>query len=170
MNRIDIRYFDTPWGELLLGALGERLCLCDWRHRRHRDRVDARLCRRLQARYEFNSSPVLDAAAAELSQYLRRERREFGIPLAFAGSDFQQAVWRELLRIPYGRTASYLELAERVADRNSVRAVASANGANALSIFVPCHRVIGSSGDLVGYAGGLGVKADLLGLEFELSG
>lgn len=170
MKRIDIQYFATPWGELILGALDERLCLCDWRDRRNRKGVDARVCKRLEARYELSDSPVLRQARRELQQYFERKRKSFDLPLLLAGSEFQQSVWRALMTIPYGNTVSYLELAETVADRDSVRAVANANGANALSILIPCHRVIGSNGRLVGYAGGLETKAALLGLEFELRG
>lgn len=169
MRQIDIQSFTTPWGELILGALGERLCLCDWRNRRDRGRVDARIQRRLEARYRVNDSPLLRETRRQLRQYFERERKSFDLPLLPAGSEFQKSVWRALVEIPYGKTASYLELAEIVAERNSVRAVASANGANALSIFIPCHRVIGSNGRLVGYAGGLETKAALLGIEFELS-
>ena len=170
MHRIDIQYFDTPCGELVLGAFDDRLCLCDWRYRRNRDRVDARIKKGLGAEYRENDHPVLRAARRELEQYFERERKIFDVPLLPVGSPFQQRVWQALLEIPYGSTASYLELAENVADRNSVRAVASANGANALSIFIPCHRVVGSDGRLVGYAGGLEAKAALLGIEFELTG
>ena len=169
MKRINIQYFATPWGELILGALDERLCLCDWRDRRNRKVVDARICKRLGACYVEGDSPVLRQARRELRQYFERERKSFDLPLLLAGSEFQKSVWRALTTIPYGKTVSYLELAETVADRNSARAVASANGANALSIFIPCHRVIGSNRRLVGYAGGIETKAALLGLEFALS-
>lgn len=170
MRAIDIQYYETPFGELVLGAFDEQLCLCDWRYRKKRAAVDARIRKQLEAEFDVRDTPLLQAARRELQQYFERRRKVFGIPLLLAGSPFQQKVWRALLQIPYGETTSYLRLAESIADRNSVRAVASANGANALSIFVPCHRVIGSNGDLVGYAGGLRTKADLLGLEFELTG
>ncbi len=170
LNRVDIQYFDTPVGELILGAYDQRLCLCDWSHRRNREAVDARIQKQLGAEFEVKDHSVLKAARRELEQYFGRERRAFEVPLLPLGTAFQQRVWQALRQIPYGETTSYLELAETVADRNSVRAVASANGANALSIFIPCHRVIGSDGRLVGYAGGLEAKAALLGVEFELSG
>lgn len=84
------------------------------------------------------------------------------------GTPFQKSVWKRLLKIPFGQTASYLELARAIGNTKAVRAVASANGANAHSIIVPCHRIIGSNGKLVGYAGGTETKAKLLGLEFDL--
>jgi len=83
----------------------------------------------------------------------------------FVGSDFQKTVWEKLLTIPYGKTTSYLELSRMLGDEKAIRAVATANGANAISIIVPCHRVIGSDGSLTGYAGGLNAKQKLLQLE-----
>ena len=83
------------------------------------------------------------------------------------GSDFQKRVWQELLKIPYGSTASYLTLSQKLGNEKAIRAVASANGANAISIFIPCHRVIGSDGNLTGYAGGIHTKKKLLELESD---
>ena len=87
------------------------------------------------------------------------------MPLLFAGTDFQQAVWRQLLEIPYGQTISYGEMARRLGIPKAVRAVANANGANAICLFAPCHRVIGSNGSLTGFGGGLDAKKFLLKLE-----
>jgi len=84
------------------------------------------------------------------------------------GTDFQRSVWDGLMQIPYGTTFSYLELAKRIDNEKAVRAVASASGANAISILIPCHRIIGANGDLVGYAGGLPAKKKLLELESNL--
>ena len=92
-------------------------------------------------------------------------RKKFDIPVRFVGSSFQQKVWNELLKIPYGKTVSYLEISKKIGDEKAIRAVAAANGANAISIIVPCHRVVGSNGELTGYAGGLTVKKKLLHLE-----
>ncbi|HIP27800.1 MAG TPA: methylated-DNA--[protein]-cysteine S-methyltransferase, partial [Sulfurovum sp.] len=89
-------------------------------------------------------------------------------PLLMVGTDFQRSVWDGLIKIPYGTTASYLELSKNIDNEKAVRAVASANGANAISILIPCHRIIGSNGDLVGYAGGLSAKKKLLELESNL--
>lgn len=90
------------------------------------------------------------------------------MPLLFCGSEFQQRVWEELQRIPYGKTISYLKLSRLLGDEKAIRAVATANGANAISILIPCHRVIGSKGELTGYAGGLNAKRRLLELEGAL--
>ena len=101
-------------------------------------------------------------AIAQLDEYFARERTAFDIPLIFTGTDFQNSVWRELQNIPYGKTVSYGELARKLGCPKAVRAVAAANGANPISIFVPCHRVIGSDRKLVGYGE---AKKGLLALE-----
>jgi methylated-DNA-[protein]-cysteine S-methyltransferase len=105
---------------------------------------------------------VLDQAAEELTAYLAGELVEFTVPLDLAGSPFQLAVWAELTRIGYGETISYGELARRIGGTANPRAVGAANGRNTASIIVPCHRVIGADGALVGYAGGVETKATLL--------
>jgi methylated-DNA-[protein]-cysteine S-methyltransferase len=170
MSHIHIQYFESPVGELMMGSYGERLCLCDWRYRRRRDAVDARLTRRLGAEYVERNDDILETTRRQLTEYLEQRRRTFEIPLLLVGTPFQKRVWRQLLDIPFGETKSYLALARAIGDQKAVRAVAGANGANAISIIVPCHRVIGSNGQLVGYAGGIKTKAHLLGLEFELTG
>ncbi|MDR3671218.1 MAG: methylated-DNA--[protein]-cysteine S-methyltransferase [Holophaga sp.] len=106
----------------------------------------------------------------QLEEYFRGERRAFDLPLALRGTPFQLRVWAELQRIPYGATISYGELARRLGDPNLTRAVGAANGANPVSIIVPCHRVIGADGSLTGYGGGLENKRALLALEKGLRG
>ena len=101
----------------------------------------------------------------QLKEYFNRTRKEFDLPLEIVGTDFQKSVWNELTKIPYGETISYVELAERMGDKNKMRAVAAANGANPIPIIIPCHRVIGADGSLTGYGGGLNVKRKLLELE-----
>ena len=165
MNLIHTQYYSTALGELLLGSLDGQLCLCDWRYRKARESVDRRLQTRLNARYVEKPDKVIDQAIAQLEEYFSQQREVFDVPLMLAGTDFQKAVWEQLQQIPFGQTASYLQLAERMNNPKAVRAAASANGANALSIFVPCHRIVGSNGELVGYAGGLEAKRKLLGLE-----
>ena len=108
---------------------------------------------------------VLQRTVRELDEYFRGERMDFDIPLLLAGSDFQKRVWQQLPHITYGQTASYGELAAAIGSPRSVRAVANANGANAISIILPCHRIIGSDGRLIGYGGGLRAKQFLLELE-----
>jgi len=101
----------------------------------------------------------------QLESYFSGNLRDFNIPTHVEGTDFQQRVWKELLKIPYGQAISYLELARRLGDEKCIRAAARANGANPISILIPCHRVIGSDGSLVGYGGGLDMKEFLLRLE-----
>lgn len=108
---------------------------------------------------------VLDRAARQLDEYFAAQRRVFDVPLLTVGTPFQRAVWELLTEIPFGGTRSYAWLAAQLGHPRAVRAVAAANRANALSIFIPCHRVVGSDGSLTGYAGGLAAKRLLLGLE-----
>ena len=101
----------------------------------------------------------------QLKEYFNRQRKEFDLQLEIVGTDFQKKVWDELTKIPYGETISYGELAERMGNKNKMRAVAAANGANPIPIIIPCHRVIGADGSLTGYGGGFDVKKKLLELE-----
>ena len=112
---------------------------------------------------------TLAPAIGQLEAYFRGELRQFDLPIAPRGTPFQLRVWAELLRIPYGATISYGELARRLGDPKLTRAVGAANGANPIAIVIPCHRVIGADGSLTGYAGGLARKADLLRLEAGLN-
>jgi methylated-DNA-[protein]-cysteine S-methyltransferase len=170
MPSILIRYFPTSYGELILGSFGDRLCLCDWRYRRMRNAVDARIQRGLGATYVEGSTGVIEMAKGQLNEYFAGIRTVFNVPLRQVGTDFQQRVWDALCSIPFGATETYASLTGRVAASTAIRAVASANGANAISILVPCHRVIGSTGELVGYAGGLPAKRKLLELERQALG
>ncbi len=103
----------------------------------------------------------------QLVQYLKGERFEFDFPYKFKGTDFQLKVWNELIKIPYGETKTYKEIALLIGNENAQRAVGNANNKNPIGIVVPCHRVIGSNGKLVGYAGGLSMKEKLLSMEKE---
>jgi methylated-DNA-[protein]-cysteine S-methyltransferase len=109
-----------------------------------------------------NIPPLLIQCVEQLIQYFQGVRREFELPIHQAGTPFQQEVWNELVAIPYGKTISYLELARKTGDVKAVRAVGSANGKNNIAIIVPCHRVIGSNRELIGYAGGVWRKKWLL--------
>ena len=133
-----------------------------------RSTVDGRIARGLNAEFIEGETAVLSETKRQLDEYFRAERKRFELPLLLVGSDFQKRVWDASLGVAYGETSSYLGLAEKVGNKSAVRAVASANGANAISIIVPCHRIIGSKGELVGYAGGLRAKERLLALECGL--
>lgn len=168
MNDKHIIYTQTyhaPCGDLLLGEHDGQLCLCDWQVEQHREAIDRRLRRELRAVLAVQPTGLLSEAARQLDEYFRRERRTFDLPLLLVGSDFQRTVWQCLMTIPYGTTVSYGELARRLGCPQAVRAVANANGANAISIIVPCHRVVGTDRSLTGYGGGLPAKRFLLDLE-----
>lgn len=130
-----------------------------------RNAVDKRIRSGLNLDYTDGNSDIIEETKKQLTQYFNQERTEFDIPLLFVGSDFQKQVWDALKEIPYGQTDTYLGLSKKLGNEKAIRAVSSANGANAISIIVPCHRIIGSDGKLVGYAGGLDVKRRLLKLE-----
>ncbi len=164
-NKIILREYESPCGALMLGAYGARLCLCDWMIGPRGEHVRSRLHRLLDAESVAGQSDVTDMAAAQLDEYFAGERRQFDVPLLLVGTVFQKMVWRALLTIPWGFTASYGDVARQIGMPHAVRAVAGANGANSISIFVPCHRVIGSDHKLTGYAGGLAAKEYLLKLE-----
>jgi methylated-DNA-[protein]-cysteine S-methyltransferase len=153
---IYVRYTDTPLGKVTLTSDGEALLGLVFEEERHpRDRAGA---------VETDDSVLIDAER-QLHEYLGKWRRSFDLPLRPEGTAFQQEVWKLLCEIPYGETISYLELAKRLGKEKAVRAVGMANGRNPISIVIPCHRVIGADGKLVGYGGGLWRKEYLLELE-----
>lgn len=173
IEQLTIQYYPSAYGEFILGAYQEQLVLCDWRYRKMRREIDERIQGGLQTSYvevdhEFAckiETPVIRDTIRQLDEYFNGKRKAFELPLLFVGTDFQKLVWKELLKIPFGETKSYLELSRALGNENAIRAVAAANGANALSIVVPCHRIIGSKGELTGYAGGIATKRKLLKLE-----
>ena len=166
---ITTKVYTSPVGDLIIGSYNDKLCLCDWKYRKMRNTVDERIKKFFNADYAEGSTPVIVQTIEQLDAYFNEEREDFDIPLNLAGSAFQQSVWEELQKIPFGETESYLGLSRRLGDEKAIRAVASANGANAISIIVPCHRIIGSNGELTGYAGGLPAKKKLLQLEKSLN-
>lgn len=118
---------------------------------------------------DFEKSEVIEKSIKEIEEYLNKKRKTFDIPLKFSGTEFQKKVWNVLLEIPYGKTKSYKDVAEKVGSPKGYRAVGMANNKNPISIIAPCHRVIGSNGKLVGYGGGLDIKRYLLELEKGIS-
>lgn len=165
MNQINVQFYKTKYAEFILGSFDVRLCLFDFRYRKMRNTVDRRLQKGLDAEFVEKDDAILVLARQQLEEYLAHSRQRFDLPLLLVGSDFQKAVWNELLKVPYGETSTYLQLAKNMGNEKAVRAVASANGANSIAIIVPCHRIIGTSGELVGYGGGLALKKRLLKLE-----
>ncbi|MBV9840334.1 MAG: methylated-DNA--[protein]-cysteine S-methyltransferase [Sphingomonadaceae bacterium] len=152
------KIISSPVGALTLVASEQGLAAILWEGD-DPDRV------KLQPRAEAAEHPVLIAAEQQLSDYFAGRRRSFDLPLDFRGTEFQRRVWAELLEIPFGETRSYGAIARAIGRPGASRAVGAANGRNPISIVAPCHRVVGSTGALTGFAGGLKTKAYLLGLE-----
>ena len=151
-------YMDSPVGALKLVAHDQALVAVMWDNEDHKRVRLAELTENLQ-------HPMLLKVKQQLEQYFAGQLQQFNLPLDFQGTDFQQQVWRALLTIPYGETRSYKDIALQIGNEKAVRAVGAANGRNPISIIVPCHRVIGSGGALVGFAGGVDKKQILLSLE-----
>jgi methylated-DNA-[protein]-cysteine S-methyltransferase len=162
---IYIWYYMAPCGVLLLGEREGKLCLCDWNTGKRLTATYRRMDKLVKPVYAIEETALLAEVVTQLDEYFAGRRTEMTVPLMAMGTEFEQCVWKELLKIPYGATISYAELARRIDNPTAVRAVANAVGANRLSVFIPCHRVIGSDGSLTGYAGGLAAKRFLLGRE-----
>lgn len=152
---------DTPVGELTIVFSGQGLHAILWDNYRENP-----ACKSIFAQLQQSSSHQFSIEAKkQLSEYFQGKRQEFDLPLVICGTAFQQQAWEQLRKIPYAQTISYGEQAARLGDKNKARAVGMANGLNPLSIIIPCHRVIGASGRLVGFGGGLCKKEMLLNLE-----
>ncbi|GAA3459951.1 methylated-DNA--[protein]-cysteine S-methyltransferase [Saccharothrix longispora] len=147
---------DSPVGVLTLVATGGVLCGLYMTDQRHRP---------AQESFGVEDPSCFDEATAQLGEYFAGRRTSFDLPLELIGTPFQRTVWRALLDIPYGGTLSYGELAAALGRPSAARAVGLANGKNPVSVIVPCHRVVGSTGDLTGYGGGLARKRQLLDFE-----
>jgi methylated-DNA-[protein]-cysteine S-methyltransferase len=154
------KFMESPVGKLKLVASDKGLVAVLWENDGPR-RV------RLSEQIEDAKHPVLVETERQLKEYFAGRRQEFDVPLDMQGTRFQKDVWEALLAIPFGETRSYGQLAKQLGNPRATRAVGAANGRNPVSIIVPCHRVIGSSGKLTGFAGGLDTKARLLSLEEE---
>ena len=152
------KVMNSPIGELKLVANGSKLSAILWEDDKP-NRV------RLGVMHEAENSPILVETERQLNEYFAGKRNRFELELDFVGTEFQRKVWEALLTIPYGETRSYGEIATQIGNAKAVRAVGAANGRNPISIIAPCHRVIGASGDLMGFAGGLRAKKMLLTLE-----
>lgn len=165
MNRVNIEHHRTKIGELLLGAFGSRLCLLAFEDKEMRGAGDDQLGKKLDAEFVDLNDEVLEKTRKQLDEYLDGNRNEFDIPLLMGGTDFQRRVWKASMRVPCGATSTYGQIGKDRGSPRAVRAVGNADGANLISIIVPCHRVIGSDGELAGYGDGLSVKRWLLTLE-----
>lgn len=150
--------YPTQVGELLLISRDEALCYVSPLKEKHPPLPQQK-----------GDSPLLDEAIKQLSSFFAGELTRFDLPLTYEGTDFQKQVWEALLEIPYGETRSYKQIAERINNPKAVRAVGLANNRNPISFIIPCHRVIGADGSLVGYGGGLELKKWLLAMEERVS-
>ena len=164
-NIIHIQRISTPLGPMLAGATEKGLCLLEFTDRKMLETQLERLRKYYKSVPLQGSSPIIEQVKQELDEYFSGERTDFSVPLDLKGSDFQVRVWNVLQEIPYGVTRSYRDQAVALGDLKAIRAVARANGDNRIAIVIPCHRVIGSDGKLVGYGGGLWRKQWLLELE-----
>ena len=153
-------YLDTPIGELLLAGENDALSMIGF--------PKGSMRRDPESDWIYNEKP-LAIARQQLQEYFAGDRKDFDLPLRLDGTEFQVKVLKALQKIPYGETVSYGEIAKRIGKPKAVRAVGAANGRNPIPIVVPCHRVIGSGGDLTGFGGGLDTKEALLRLEAENS-
>lgn len=183
MEKVYCRELDIPVVQIILGAMGGKLCLCDWKNSRRRMQNTNRIKRLLKAELVYitsvqertellakasdlqDSLSVLDKTEKELAEYFAGSRKSFDIPLLLVGTDFQKSVWLALQEIPYGEVVSYMGVSQAIGNPQAIRAVSQVIGSNPLSILIPCHRVVGSNGALTGYAGGLVAKRYLLELE-----
>ena len=156
---------ETPLGTMLALADDHGLRLLEFADRRALEREIAMVRRRLKCVVVPGTNATLEATRAQLAEYFAGTRRDFALPLAPVGSDFQRRVWAELLKIPHGATRSYLEMAKRLGVPKAPRAIGRANGSNCLALVIPCHRVIRADGELCGYGGGIWRKQRLLELE-----
>jgi len=150
MTRNNHAFYKSPIGVISIGTVNNKIASCDFvSHKMINDKL----------------SPFLGEVIEQFDEYFHGKRFKFNLELHLVGTDFQLKIWNELLKIPYGETISYKGLAKKIGNSNAARAVGNANGKNPISIIIPCHRVIGSNGNLTGYGGGTDRKQWLLDFE-----
>jgi O-6-methylguanine DNA methyltransferase len=166
VNPIYYSEMESPIGTLVLGATTKGLCQIEFGNMADSQQKLVVWSRRwMQTERWIPDGDKLAPAREQLEQYFRGERKQFELILDLRGTLFQQKVWTALAVIPYGSTASYKDIGQQIGQASAVRAVGGANHCNPIPIIVPCHRVIGADGTMVGYGGGLHIKKHLLGLE-----
>lgn len=166
---ITMTTFDTPLGPMLAGATIEGICILEFKNRIRLEKEIADLQKLLDATVVFGKTGHLELVEKELNEYFAGKRKIFSVPLHMPGNEFAKSVWKALQEIPYGKTCSYKDQADRMNNPKAIRAIASTNGRNRLAIIIPCHRVIGSNGSMTGYAAGVDKKKWLLKFERENS-
>ena len=166
-NIINITRFTTPLGPMVACATNKGICLLEFTERRMLETEFKDLKKRLNAEIIYGENQHFEILQKQVAEYFEGKRKKFDLPLDTPGTEFQNIVWGQLQTIPYGETRSYKKQAIAVNNPKAIRAVAKANGMNRIAIIIPCHRVIGEDGKLVGYAGGLWRKQWLLDFEKE---
>ena len=164
-DKIVWKIIDTRMGRLMVGASDKGVCLTEFIDRKNLQVSLERLITDHNAELVYGSNEILENLIKELTSYFEGELKNFTVPIDIKGSPFQLNVWNALLKIPYGETTTYQNIAKVINNPNAIRAVGKANGENYLAIVIPCHRVIGSDGSLIGYGGGLNKKEKLLQME-----
>ncbi len=163
---ISLGEMETPLGKMIAGATEHGICLLEFEDNGIRLEKEITVLEKLlSVRYARGRNPHIDLLSQQVDEYFRGARKVFTVSLITPGSPFQQEVWRELQKIPYGSTRSYMDQARALGKPDAIRAIAHANGMNRISIIIPCHRVIGSDGKMTGYGGGIWRKKRLLDLE-----
>lgn len=164
-NILSIVNTPTPCGDIVLGDINGSLCLSDWILNNHHLKSIARICKATNVAISYSSTPIIESAITQLSEYFQGNRTSFQLPTMLVGTDFQKAVWRAINNIPFGCLISYSELAQTIGMPRAVRAVANAVGANPLPIIIPCHRVTTNRGEHTGFSGGINAKLQILTIE-----
>lgn len=162
---IDLKRIETPLGTMFACAVDEGICLLEFTDRKNMEKQFISLSKALNAEIVQGENKHFKQLEDELAEYFEGKRTQFEVPLSVTGTEFQKNVWQLLREIPIGETRTYKQQSELLGNPKAIRAVGTANGINKIAILIPCHRVIGSNGELVGYAGGIWRKQKLLELE-----
>ncbi|EJL68574.1 methylated-DNA--[protein]-cysteine S-methyltransferase [Chryseobacterium populi] len=165
MEIIHLKTISTPLGDMFACAVNEGICLLEFTDRKNMERQFISLSKALNAEIVQGENKHFKQLETELKEYFEGKRAEFEVPLYITGTAFQEKVWQLLREIPMGEIRTYKQQSEFLGNPKAIRAVGTANGINKIAILIPCHRVIGSNGELVGYAGGIWRKQKLLELE-----
>lgn len=165
METIHQKTIQTPLGEMFACAVDKGVCLLEFTDRKNIEKQLKSLSKTLNAEIVEKDHPHFKQLEDELKEYFEEKRDKFEVPLFITGTEFQEKVWKLLCEIPLGETRTYKQQSEFLGNPKAIRAVGTANGINKIAILIPCHRVIGSNGELVGYAGGIWRKQKLLELE-----
>jgi AraC family transcriptional regulator of adaptative response/methylated-DNA-[protein]-cysteine methyltransferase len=167
---IFLKQFETPIGIITAGADDKGICLLEFENSKRTEDEKRKISEYLRDEFIEGDNRITVELVKEINEYFNGTRKIFTIPLVLTGTQFQNRIWNELLKIPYGTTRTYMEQAETYGNPASIRAIAGANSENRISIIIPCHRVVGKNGDLTGYGGGLWRKRWLIEHEKRYSG